>query len=118
MLCRLLLRPCWFKLNSGDADCTGPTLCKGVLEADLGLESSQKNLELCLNLYEDLKDNELGIKQAISWEMTSWMQSAKGMAFLAAPNPDVGAHWKQANDLIVLGQKNSCVQLGCCYFAD
>ena len=50
--------------------------------------------------------------------MTSWMQSAKGMAFLAAPNPDVGAHWKQANDLIVLGQKNSCVQLGCCYFAD
>ena len=57
-----------------------------MLEADLGLESSQKNLELCLNLYEDLKDNERGITQAISWARTSWTQSAKGMAFLAGPD--------------------------------
>ena len=89
-----------------------------MLEADLGLESSQKNLELCLNLYEDLKDNELGIKQAISWEMTSWMQSADGMKFLNAEKVDLEKHWEQANNLIVLGQKNACSQLGCCYFAD
>ena len=117
-LCRLLLRPCWFKLNSGDPDCTAGALCQAVLGADLGLEPSQKNTNLCLNLFEDLKDNELAIKQAVSLEMTTWMQSAAGMEFLSASDVNIDKHWEQANNLMVLGQKNSCIQMGCCYFAD
>ena len=89
-----------------------------MLGADLGLEPSQKNTDLCLNLFEDLKDNELAIKQAVSLEMTTWMQSAAGMEFLSASNVNIDKHWEQANNLIVLGQKNSCVQMGCCYFAE
>ena len=74
-----------------------------------------RDAELCRHLFEDLKDNEEGVRLAVVRELTAYMASPEGQAKLADRSATVDEHWELANTLIIDGQAKVCAAMGCCY---